>query len=177
MTAFTVFLGIAGFGFLFLLVSLLFGELFDFLSTDVDHDVGGAGHGGPGFFSTRVLSVFVTCFGGFGAVASYSGWGLFPSILAGMGGGLTFATVLWAFATMLCKQQASSDVKIGDLAGQSARVIVAIPAGGLGQVRCRLGEELIDKVARTRDGMPVAENSVVKIEEVLGEVVIVQKSS
>ena len=175
MTAFSVFLGIAGFGFLFLLVSLLFGELFDHLS--VDHDIGDAGHGGPGFFSTRILSVFVTTFGGFGAVASYSGWDLFPSILAGLGGGLTFATILWLFAGFLYKQQASSDVKSGDLAGQSARVTVAIPANGVGQVRCRIGEELVDKIARGAGGAAIAEHTPVKIEEVLGEVVVVRPLS
>lgn len=175
MTAFSVFLGIAGFGFLFLLVSLLFGEMFDHLSVDLDHDVGDLGHGGPGFFSTRILSVFVTCFGGFGAVASYYGWGLFPAIGAGLGGGFSFASLLWLFASYLYKQQASSDVKSGDLAGQMARVIVAIPAGGVGQVRCRIGEELVDKIARTADGAAVAENSAVKIEDVLGEVVVVRR--
>jgi membrane protein implicated in regulation of membrane protease activity len=174
MTAFGVFLGIAGFGFLFLLVSLLFGELFDHLAVDVDHDLGDLGHGGPGFFSTRILSVFVTCFGGFGAVASYYGWGLLASIGAAMGGGLTFATLLWLFATFLYRQQASSEVKSAELAGQTARVTVAIPAGGLGQVRCRVGEELVDKVARGAGGAAVAENTPVRIEEIVGEMVIVR---
>ena len=176
MTAFTVFLGIAGFGFLFLLVSLVFGELFDHLSVDLDHDVGGdIGHGGPGFFSTRILSVFVTCFGGFGAVASYYEWSLPASIGAGLAGGVSFAMLLWLFASYLYKQQASSGVLTSELAGQSARVTVAIPAGGLGQVRCRIGEELVDKIARSRDGSPVPENAAVRVDEVLGEMVIVSK--
>lgn len=175
MTAFTVFLGIAGFGFLFLLVSLVFGGIFDHLSLDMDHDVAGdVGHGGPGFFSTRILSVFVTCFGGFGAVASYYEWSLPASIAAGLGGGLTFAMLLWGFASFLYKQQASSGVLTADLAGQSARVTVAIPAGGLGQVRCRIGEELVDKIARGAGGAAIGENTPVRIEESLGEVVIVR---
>jgi hypothetical protein len=175
MTAFTVFLGIAGFGFLFLLVSLVFGELFDHLSVDVDHDVAGdIGHGGPGFFSTRILSVFVTCFGGFGAVASYYEWGLLASIGAGLAGGASFALLLWLFASYLYKQQATSGVLTSELAGQSARVTVSIPAGGLGQVRCRIGEELVDKIARGADGVAILENTPVRIEESLGEVVIVR---
>jgi len=174
MTAFTVFLGIAGFGFLFLLVSLVFGELFDHLSADVDHGLGEIGHGGPGFFSTRILSVFVTCFGGFGAVASYYEWGLTASIGAGLAGGISFAMLLWLFASYLYKQQASSGVLTSELAGQSARVTVAIPAGGLGQVRCRIGEELVDKVARGADGAAIAESTPVRIESSLGEIVIVR---
>ena len=59
------------------------------------------------------------------------------------------------------------------MVGQSAHVVVAIPKGGVGQVRCRVGEELVDKMARTRDGSAVPENTIVKVEEVLGEVAIV----
>ena len=77
-------------------------------------------------------------------------------------------------ARMLYHQQASSEVRASDLVGQVARVVVAIPAGGVGQIRCRVGEELVDKIARTRDGGPVGENMSVKVEEVLGETVIVK---
>ena len=56
LTALTVFLTVAGFGFLFLLVSLIFGEIFDFFNGDLDHDFD---HGGPGFFISRVMGVFI----------------------------------------------------------------------------------------------------------------------
>ena len=62
LNAFTVFLAIGALGFLFLMVSLVFGEIFEHLDSSLDHDLD---HGGPGFFSTRVMSVFVTAFGGF----------------------------------------------------------------------------------------------------------------
>jgi len=52
---------------------------------------------------------------------------------------------------------------------------VTIPAGGVGQVRCRIGEELIDKIARTRQGESIPENTSVRVEEVLGETVIVAR--
>jgi hypothetical protein len=55
-------------------------------------------------------------------------------------------------------------------------VIVAIPAGGLGQVRCRIGDELVDRIARSRSGEAIAENSPVRVEEVLGETVVVSRS-
>jgi hypothetical protein len=54
-------------------------------------------------------------------------------------------------------------------------VVVAIPPDGVGQVRVRLGEELMDKIARTRDGVAIAENASIRIDEVLGETVIVKK--
>jgi hypothetical protein len=44
-------------------------------------------------------------------------------------------------------------------------------------VRCQLGEDLVDKIARSRDGSAIAENTTVVIEEVLGETVIVRRQS
>jgi len=165
VSAFAVFLGIAMVGFAFLMISLVFGEVFH-IDHDFDH--------GPGFFSLRVLSVFATAFGGFGAIAVHYGWTTIAASGAGFAGGLTFATLIYLFARFLHGQQATSEVRIQDVVGQSARVVVSIPPGGIGQVRCRIGESLVDKIARTRDGGSVAENAVVTIEEVLGETVIVR---
>ena len=173
LNAFSVFLVIAGVGFLFLLVSLVFGEIFDHFDAGLDHDLG---HGGPGFFSSRVLSVFITAFGCVGAIATNYGLGPVPSSLLDLVSGLVFGGGVYAFARFLYGQQASSDVLAKDLVGQSARVVVTIPSGGVGQVRCRVGEELIDKVARARDGASIPEHTTVRVEEVLGEVVIVSRT-
>ncbi len=172
VSQFTVFLALAAAGFTVLLVSLVFGELFDHIGFDhdADHDLG---HGGPGFFSARVMSVFVTTFGGTGALASYYGLSPLPASLAGFLTGLFFASIIYAFARFLYGQQATSEVRGAELAGRHGRVVVAIPAGGLGQVRCQVGEELVDKIARSGDGAAVPENAAVTIVEVLGEMVIV----
>jgi hypothetical protein len=45
VNAFSVFLAIAAVGFLFLMISLFFGGLFDYFDGGLDHDVD---HGGPG---------------------------------------------------------------------------------------------------------------------------------
>jgi membrane protein implicated in regulation of membrane protease activity len=170
LSPFSVFLAIAAIGFLFLLISLIFGELFDHF--DADHDVD---MGGPGFLSGRVMSVFITTFGGFGAVGTYYGLSPVPASVLGFTSGLVFASVIYAFARFLYGQQASSQVDAADLVGQSARVVIAIPAGGVGQIRCRVGEELVDKIAQSRDGAAIPENASVRIDEILGETVIVKK--
>jgi membrane protein implicated in regulation of membrane protease activity len=167
LSAFTVFLAIAAAGFLFLAVSALFGGI-------SEHFDGLDDHGGPGFFSPRVVAVFITAFGGAGAVATYYGMSPIPASGVGLVTGLIFGGAIYGFARFLYRQQASSDVRVMDLVGQTARVVVAIPAGGVGQIRCRIGEELIDKIARTSTGDPVAENLPVEIEDVLGETVIVR---
>ena len=169
LSAFTVFLAICAAGFLFLMLGLLFGGLFEFFEADHDFDAGG-----PGFFSSRVMAVFVTTFGGAGAVATYYGLPPVPASGVGFGTGLLFGGAIWALARMLFRQQASTDVRSSDLVGAVGRVVIAIPAGGVGQIRVRLGEELMDKIARTRDGVPIPENTAVKVDEVLGETVIVK---
>lgn len=173
ISAITIFLGIAGVGFLFLLISLIFGELFDLFGDfdhDWDHDFA---HGGPGFFSSRVLSVFVTAFGGIGAIAVSRGYTIFASSLIGFGGGVLLATPVYFFARFLFSQQASSLVQVSDLIGRTAQVTVAIPAGNVGQIRCLLGDAVVEKTARSRDGSAIPFNTLVKVEELVGESVIV----
>ena len=172
VNAFAVFLAIAALGFLLLMSSLFFGEIFEHFDGGLDHDLE---HGGPGFFSTRVLSVFVTAFGGFGAIAT--DYHFEPLAASGIGAlsGFVMALPVYWFARFLYGQQASSDSRASDLVGLTGRVVVAIPAGGVGQVRCRVGEELIDRLARAREPVAIAENDAVVVEEVVGETVIVKK--
>ena len=171
LSAYTVFLGIAGIGFLFLIISAVFGEIFDFFDHDIDFD-----HGGPGILSSRVIAVFITAFGAFGAIAVNNGMSAGAASGVGAGSGVLFGGVIYMFLRFLYGQQASSDVLASDLVGRTGRVIIGIPANGVGQVRVRIGEELVDKVAQARDGLALAENTPVKIDEVLGETVIVKRS-
>jgi membrane protein implicated in regulation of membrane protease activity len=172
LNAFTVFLAIATIGFLFLMISLFFGGIFEHFDTALDHDLD---HGGPGFFSTRVISVFITAFGGFGAIATDYGFGPLAASLIGALSGLVLATPIYFFARFLYGQQASSESRAQDLVGLVGRVVITIPAGGVGQVRCKIGEELVDKVARAREPDAIAENTPVVVEEVVGETVVVRR--
>ena len=171
LNAFGIFLIIAGVGFAFLMITLIFGEVFEFFDADHDFD-----HGGPGFFSSRIIAVFITAFGCFGAIATHYGLSPIASSGVAVAGGLVFGGLIFVFARFLYNQQASSDVRPADLVGQQCRVVIAIPPGGLGQVRCRVGEELVDKIARAGDGTPYPENALVLIDQVLGETVVVKKS-
>ena len=169
-SAFTVFLGIAAMGFLFLLASFLFGEIFDHLGADA----GDFDHGGPSFFSLRVLSVFVTGFGGVGAIGIHFGLTVLPASGLGFLSGMTCALIIYSFARFLYGQQASTQYQSGDLVGKTGRTVVGIPKGGMGQIRCQIGEELVDKMARSQDGAAIGENSIVQVVQVLGEIVIVR---
>lgn len=171
-SAFVTFLAIAVFGFVFLLAGAIFGDLFE--HGDMGHDAGD--HGGPSILSTRVLSGFITAFGGFGAIAIHLGYSLGTSTTIGFGGGIAFAALIYVFIWVLFTQQASSHIVVGDLVGRSAEVSVAIPKGGLGQVRCTMGDNVIEKIARAKDNQEIPANSVVKIEEIVGETLLVRRS-
>jgi membrane protein implicated in regulation of membrane protease activity len=173
VTQFTVFLAISAAGFLFLVVALFFGEIADHLDGSLDHDFG---HGGPSFFSVRIISVFITAFGGFGAVATHYEFGVLGASGIGFLSGATFAGLIYAFASFLYGQQASTDIHPRDIVGQTARVIIPIPKDGVGQVRCQIGEQLLDKIARTNDGGAIPENAAVTVTDVLGETVIVERA-
>ena len=171
-SAFITFLAIAVFGFVFLLASAVLGDIFE--HGDLGHDAGD--QGGPSILSTRVLSGFVTAFGGFGAIAIHLGYGLGASTATAFGGGVLFAGLIYVFIWVLFSQQASSHIVIGDLVGKEAEVCVAIPKGGLGQVRCTMGDSVIEKIARAKDNQQIAANTVVKIESIVGETVLVRRA-
>jgi membrane protein implicated in regulation of membrane protease activity len=172
-SAFVTFLAIAVFGFIFVVASSILGDVFD--HGDFSHDADGHG-AGPSLLSSRILSVFVTAFGAFGAIGIHVGYGVGASTAMGFGGGVLFAGVIYAFASFLYSQQASSHVRTSDLVGNTAQVSVAIPKGGVGQVRCTLGDTVVEKVARAASNEEIPVNTLVKIQNLVGDVVLVVRS-
>jgi membrane protein implicated in regulation of membrane protease activity len=172
-SAFVTFLAIAVFGFIFVVASSILGDVFD--HGDFSHDADGHG-AGPSLLSSRILSVFVTAFGAFGAIGIHLGHGVGVSTAMGFGGGVLFAGVIYAFASFLYSQQASSHVRTGDLVGNTAQVSVAIPKGGVGQVRCTLGDTVVEKVARAASNQEIPVNTLVKIQNLVGDVVLVDRA-
>jgi len=173
ISAFVTFLAIAAFGFVFLVASSILGDLLE--HGDFGHDMDGH-EAGPSILSSRVLSVFVTAFGSFGAIGIHLGYGVGPSTAMGFGGGLVFATLIYLFAWFLYSQQASSHVRVGDLVGCTAEVSVAIPKGGLGQIRCTLGDTVLEKIARSKDNEAIPANTLVKVVAIIGEIVLVERA-
>jgi membrane protein implicated in regulation of membrane protease activity len=172
-SAFITFLAIAAFGFVFVIASSILGDLFD--HGDFSHDADGHG-AGPSILSSRILSVFVTAFGSFGAIGIHIGYGVGVSTAMGFGGGALFAAVIYAFASFLYSQQASSHVRTGDLVGNVAQVSVAIPKGGVGQVRCTLGDTVVEKVARAANNEEIPVNTLVRITTIIGDVILVDRA-
>ena len=167
----TIFLAIGALGFLFLLVSLIVGDIFDWIGfdsgvgLDTSHDFG--------VFDSRVIAIFLTAFGGFGAIGTSLGYGAAVSSLFGIAGGIAFGALVFYFGRFLYRQQSSSSVTEADLIGRTAQVVVPIHANQIGQIACRVGEERVEKIARARDGVEIKAGQLVYIEEITGDSVIV----
>ncbi len=165
-----VFLVIAAIGFVFLLISLVVGDIFDSFGFETGLDGGAEGHA---LLDSRVISVFVTAFGGFGAIGIQMGLGIAVSSLVGLAGGVVLGGLVSLFGRFLYKQQSSSSVGTAQLIGRTAQVIVAIAPGSLGQVSCRIGEERVEKLARSKGTLEIKAGTIVRVDEIAGDSVIV----
>lgn len=162
---------LGGVGFLFLLISLVVGDVFEAVGFDLD---GGADGGTDfGLLDSRVLAVFLTAFGGFGVIAAQNGYGAIGSSVVGLVGGVLFAAVVSVFGRFLISQQASSTVTDDDLVGRTAQVTVAIKSGSVGQITAKIGDERVEKIARAKDGAEIAAGTIVKVDAVVGDAIIV----
>lgn len=170
ITPLIVFLGIAALGFVFLLITLVVGDIFDTFGFETGLDGAGDGHG---LLDSRVISVFVTAFGGFGAIGIQMGLSIVASSILGLVGGLVLGGIVSLFARFLYQQQSTSSVTTSQLVGRTAQVIVSIGPGSLGQVSCRVGEERVEKLARARDNQEIKAGATVRVDEVAGDSLIV----
>ncbi len=170
----TIFLVIGAIGLLFLLVSLVVGDVFEAMGFDFGLD---ASHD-FGVFDSRVIAVFLTAFGGFGAIGAVAfDYGAFGASLFGLLGGAAFGGTVFYFGKLLYNQQSSSSVSAENLIGRTAQVVVGIKPGGLGQISCRVGEERIEKLARTVSGEEIKAGQLVRIESIGSDSVIVSVES
>src|SRR5215208_2321048 len=101
MSALTVFLSVGAIGLIFLLFSFLFGELIGELHLEADLD-----HDGPGFISTRVISMFLTAFGVVGALSVSQGLSAVSGTAIGLASGLLMGGLVYLYARFLYSQQA-----------------------------------------------------------------------
>jgi membrane protein implicated in regulation of membrane protease activity len=165
----TTFLIIGGIGFLFLLASLVVGDIFEAVgldfSLDASHDFG--------VFDSRVISVFLATFGAIGAIGAQIGYGALGSSLFGLLGGVIFGAVVFYFGKFLYSQQSTSSVDVEQLIGRTAQVTVRIQPGNVGQISCRVGDERVEKLARARDGAEIKAGEIVRIESIAADSVIV----
>lgn len=167
----TIFLIIGSLGFLFLLISFLLGDLFEFLDFEFDLDT----NHDFGLFDSRVISMFLSAFGGFGLISSTLGFSGVVSILSGLLGGVFFGAIVFYFGKLLYNQQSNSSVTKEDLIGKTAQVTVSILPDQVGQVMFIVGEERVEKLARSANNEEIKIGTNVKIDSFAGDSVIVRE--
>jgi membrane protein implicated in regulation of membrane protease activity len=168
-----------GVGLLFAIVSAFLGHLFG--GHDADVSVGTGGHAEAGFsdtgmpglspFSPTTITAFITAFGGMGMIfsrieATHSPWVSAP--LALVSACLIAIGVVWLFGTVFHKVDASSESRVGTLAGMSATVITPIPADGVGEIAYVQAGSRYTAPARTEGGAAVTNGQTVKIVRIVG---------
>jgi membrane protein implicated in regulation of membrane protease activity len=170
-----IYAAIGAFGLLFLLVMLFLGDLFGGdHGGDLGHDVDHGDHSsGPSIFSARVMGAFLTAFGAGGVVSRYYHLSHPAASGVGVAAGVILAGIVYQFAKMLYGQQASSEIRMAGLVGQTADVSVAIPAGAAGQVTLTYGGERTTQIARSIDGKAIPLGTEVTITALRGDSVVV----
>lgn len=154
------FLVIFGVGLALLSLAFIVGELFDF------GDSGDLGDS-PTPFSSRVVFVFATAFGGFGFVGMALDWPTWASVTFAVVGGLAVAGgTFFLIVLPMARQQGSTDVHEADFAGLEGQVTSEIPQGGLGRVTviAPASKARVALPARSVDGRRVPLGATVRIE-------------
>ena len=150
-------------------MTFVVGELFDFggdlfgLGDGVEADLGA--DASP--FSSRILFVFATAFGGFGYIGAAMGWPVWgASALGILGGVATAAGTCFMIVLPMSRQQGSTDVRESDFQGLSGQVTSEIPEGGLGRVTviAPASKARVALAARSADGERIPFGATVRIE-------------
>ncbi len=174
-TLLIIFLTLGGIGFLFLMISLILGDIFDALDFDFDFDADVDASGGSGFgiLDSRVISMFLVAFGFIGAIALQLGSGGVLGIIVGIISGIVLGGLVFAFGAYLVSNEGDPPVTNRELVGHAAKVIVDIKPDSIGQISFNVRHQRIDKLARTRDGKEIKAGETVFIEEIAGNEFIV----
>jgi len=144
----------------------------------VDHGVS-FDHGSVGVspLSPITIASFVTSFGGLGLISTQllripDTISLF---LAAVGASVIAAGMFFLYGKVLIAGQGSSEVRMAEISGQSAEVIVPIPKDGLGQVAFVARGARTTWSARADDGKPISRGTIVTIRSVTGNTMIVSR--
>lgn len=136
-------------------------------------------HGSVGVSALSPITIanFVTSFGGFGLIATQmfrlpDAISLIP---ASVGATLIAAMMFYVYTRFLIAGQGSSEVRMSDISGKTAEIIIPIPQDGLGQVAFVVRGTRMTRGARSDDGKPVPRGAIVTIQAVAGNTVIVSR--
>jgi hypothetical protein len=138
-------------------------------------------HGSVGVSPLTPITIasFVTSFGGLGLISTQllripDAFSLF---FAGIGAACIAAGMFLFYLKVLVAGEGSSEIRWSDISGKAAEVIIPIPKNGVGQVAFVARGSRATWGARSADGKPIPRGTLVIIQQVVGNTVIVSRKS
>lgn len=163
-----LYFAIALIGTLFLVLSAVLGEVFDFFGdADADGDV----H--P--LSGKVLATGMTAFGATGMITQYYDWGPLLSAVTSALAAVFLGAMAWWMISALQSQTASTDTIVSSMRGRNAQVTVTIPPGAIGEVQLSSVTGSRHMSARAIDGGSIPAGTSVRVVESSGSVLLVEQ--
>lgn len=156
-------------GFLYAIISVVFGNVFD-----VDFGIDG---GSLPFLSPTTIASFVTVFGGTGVFLSYV-YALPTSIilLISLFLALAGATLMFFVVVMpLMKAQKSSAYSNRDMIGRNAEVSTVIVEDGRGEIIYEQGGSRLSSPALSYNGKTIRQGDLVEIVDVISGTFVVKR--
>lgn len=165
---------IAVIGLLLLAVSVIVGEIFDFLNFEFgDIDIGGDG-GGP--ITTPAISLGLTAFGATGMITQWAGWSVILSVSTSLVSAIAFAALGAWVAIMFYKQTSGTDDAFSSIVGHTGELITSITSTP-GEVLISSYGSTHTRLARSRSGNPIPSGTLVRIVEVMGNTLVVEPAN
>jgi membrane-bound ClpP family serine protease len=165
-----LYFAIALVGTLFLILSAVLGEVFDFFG-DADADV----DGGVSPLSGKVLATGMTAFGAAGMITQYYNWGPLLSAATAAMSALFLGAGAWWGISALQSQTASTDTIVSSMRGRNAQVTVSIQAGSIGEVQLSSVTGTRHMSARAVDGSSIPAGASVRVVESSGSILLVEQ--
>lgn len=163
--------GVMASGLIFLLVSILFGDIGD-VEMDVDMDASG---GDARSLGCMVIAAFMAGFGSVGLMASFAGWDAAYSLLVALVFGLVFGRSTMGIMRWVLRQQ-SNDLLTGEsLVGAQARITVNIPPGQVGEAMVTAKSVMKYPVVALDRELALHKGDIVQVEQVLNGRLVVTK--
>jgi hypothetical protein len=136
-------------------------------------------HGSVGVSALSPITIasFVTSFGGLGLVGTqlFRMLDTVSLVFATAGAALIAAGMFLFYSRVLVAGEGSSAVRMADVSGMSAEVIIPIPKNGLGQVAFVARGRRATRSARSADGKPIPRGTIVTVQAITGTTVIVSR--
>jgi membrane-bound ClpP family serine protease len=164
-----LYFAIALIGTLFLILSAVLGEVFDFFGGDADVD------GDVHPLSGKVIATGMTAFGATGMITQYYNWGPLLSAVTSAVAALFLGAAAWWLISALQSQTGSTDTIVTSMRGRSGQVTVTIPSGAIGEIQLSSVTGTRHMSARAVDGGTIPAGTTVRVVETSGSILLVEQ--